>query len=92
LLEAGCGKERRLVAGEGRGGSGPSRDLLLEPGGRMRGFSSPSRGLLVAGEVGGWSPARVEAGRRRAASLDAACGWRLREGGDWELGGVGTRQ
>ena len=54
----------------------------------MRGFSSPSRGLLVAGEVGGWSPARVEAGRRRAASLDAACGWRLREGGDWELGGV----
>ena len=61
----------------------------------MRGFASPSRGLLVAGEVGGWSPARVEAGRRRAASLDAACGWRLREGGDWELEGsrspVGTR-
>ena len=38
-------------------------DLLLEPGGRMRGFSSPSRGLLVAGEVGGWSPAGGESGR-----------------------------
>ena len=76
------------MAGEGRGGSGPSWDLLRELRGQMRGFSSPSRGLLVAGEVGGWSPARVEAGRRRAASLDAACGWRLREGGDWELGGV----
>jgi len=39
-------------------------DLLLEPGGRMRGFASPSRGLLVAGEGGGRSPAGGESGRR----------------------------
>ena len=64
-----------------------------EPGGRAQALT---RGLVA----GAWRP---DAGllvtvagaprRRRAASLDAACGWRLREGGDWELGGVavGTR-
>ena len=77
----------RAEAGRRRGTRG-----LGAVAGLVAGAWRPDAGLLVAGEVGGWSPARVEAGRRRAPSLDAACGWRLREGGDWELGGVGTRQ
>ena len=82
----------RAEAGRRRGTRG-----LGAVAGLVAGAWRPDAGLLVAvagapHRGGSSSRARVEAGRRRAVSLDAACGWRLREGGDWELGGVGTRQ
>ena len=70
IVGVAAGQAQLFVTVAGRGGS------LLEAGCSS---SSPSRGLLVASEGGGWSPASGGSGRRVGESASWAGPYRV----DW---------
>ena len=81
----------RAEAGRRRGTRG-----LGAVAGLVAGAWRPDAGLLVAGEVGGWSPARVEAGggcvREATGSWEGSALGSRSKGMGWWLVGLGRIQ